>query len=118
MVRHQSQNESVAACSDLHTSSLPVSAYDSDGLLTFSGMLLTMEDCSFENWFAGRTPQMRKWGKQVLARWRESGYPSLGDAPPDNSELRLLDYSLGVMCGVMLMPNDPKMSDPAKGDSK
>ena len=107
-----SQNGSVSVCSSHDTSGLPASAYK-DGHLTFSGMLLTMEDCSFENWFGDRTHQFRAWGKDVLAQWREAGYPSLGERPPPSIGLSLLDYSLGVMCGVVSRPNE-KVSDGAE----
>ncbi len=96
------ENENAEACSLPRTFDCPASAYDNDGRLTFSGMFLTAEDCSFENWFAGRTPQMRVWGKQVLDRWREAGYPCLGEPPPNDCELHLLDFALGMIVGVLL----------------
>ena len=101
-----SQNENESACSSPDTSGLPESAYK-NGRVTFSGVMMTPEGCqkSFENWFGERTPQFRAWGKGVLARWKESGYPSLGDWPPQEVEVDLLVYSLGVMCGAS-RPND------------
>lgn len=84
-----------------HNITLPDSAYK-DGHLTLAGWLLTVEGCpeSFENAFAGRSLLFQKWGKSLLSRWRESGYPCLGDWPPEGVGLQLLDYSLGVISGV------------------
>ncbi len=100
MVGNQSGNVAACFCRDM--GGCPASACDRHVRLAFSGMLLTTEDCSFENWFAGRTPQMRESGKQELAQRRECGFPSLGESSPGNSGSSLLDYSLGVMCGVLL----------------
>ena len=107
-----SQNENESACSSPDTSGLPESAYK-NGRVTFSGVMMTPEGCqkSFENWFGERTPQFRAWGKGVLARWKESGYPSLGDWPPQEVEVDLLVYSLGVMCGASRPNAEP--SQPA-----
>jgi len=97
------QSENVAACSSPDTSDLLASAYR-NGHLTFSGVMMTPEGCpkNFENWFGDRTPQFHTWRKAVQNRWKESGYPSLGDWPPQGTGLNLFDYSLGVMCGVLL----------------
>jgi len=101
----RSRSESAAACCDPHTESYPVAAYK-DGHLTLSGWLLVVEGCpdSQSNFAAsGRTPQIAEWSRELLSRWRESGYPDLGAWPPEGTEL--FAYSLGVICGV-LMPND------------
>ena len=113
---NDTQNGNAAVCSFPHTFDCPSSAYDKDGRLTFSGTLLTMEDCSFENWFEGKTPQMRNWGKSILLRWREAGYPSLGECPPcGGSEVHLLEFALGMMVGACVTLANDKLSG---GDNK
>ena len=107
LVRHQhSQNESVAACSDPHTSPYPVEAYK-DGHVTLSGWMLVVEGCpKSQSNFLGvaRTPQSADFGKDTLRRWREAGYPNLGAWPPEGVEI--WDFALGAICGATLMPND------------
>lgn len=92
----ENQSEHEAACSSLHKGGdLPKSAYE-NRRLTPAGWLLTANQCSrsFENAFQGRTPRYKKAGKELLNRWQQFGCASLGDWPPQNAGLDLLDYFL------------------------
>ena len=95
-----SQSESAEAYSFPRTVDLPSSAYK-DGHLTFSGIVMTPATCriSFRNWFAGRTPQLCRWGKISVVPL-ETGWISeaLGHVPPQGLQIGLLDYSLGAIC--------------------
>jgi hypothetical protein len=104
-IKHRSRNENAEVSADNHTAPCPVEAYK-DGRLTISGWLLVVEGCpeSQSNFAASaKTPQIAIWCRELLGRWRDAGFPDLGAWPPQGTEL--LDYSLGVICGV-LMSND------------
>ena len=60
---------------------------------------MTSTGCSksLENLFQGRTLRYRNFGIELLTRWHQAGFPSLGDWPPQDIELDLLDYFLGAM---------------------
>lgn len=96
----QSGNELSSAGPDI--SDLPESAYK-DGQLTFSGIMMTLATCqkSFENWFGGKSPKFRTWGKELLNKWCRFGYPDLGDFPPPNCGVSILDYALGCIASTV-----------------
>src|SRR5258708_33369105 len=85
MVRQpaQIQNGNGAVCSRSDKCPPPRSFYKA-GQLTLAGWLITVADCprSFENAFQGKTPQFRKYGKELLTQWRQRGCPCLGPWPP------------------------------------
>lgn len=91
------RNQSEAPC-PLPDTSCPASAYK-NGRLTIAGWLITVEDSpkSFQRAFQGRTRQFSQWGRDLLSQWRDADYPELGEWPPEDIGLSLLDYSLGML---------------------
>jgi hypothetical protein len=56
---------------------------------------------AMENLFQGRTPRYRRFGIELLTRWQQAGFPSLGDWPSQEIGLDLLDYFLEAMAVVI-----------------
>jgi hypothetical protein len=94
----QSQNGNGTACLPAGKDRPPESAYKA-GRLTLAGWLMTVESCpkSFENLFADKTRPFRAYGKELLTLWKQRGYPDLGNWPPQDIELALVDYALGAI---------------------
>lgn len=92
----------ILCCTPRTASPPPETAYK-DGLLTPAGWMMSASQCSRtqEDAFAGRSDRYKLWGKELLSRWQEAGFPSLGDWPPENIGLNLMDYCLGAIQAIL-----------------
>jgi len=96
-VRIQSEGETVSP----HKFSCPESAYNSEGHLTFSGWLLSLEGCQEQqsHFYAGKTIPEAERGKALLSQWRQAGYPDLGGWPPPRTDW--FDHAVKVLEEVL-----------------
>jgi len=102
MVKDVAESKNENAVEDCATRTSSCHPAESEGLphLGFSAWLRVVVECpkSQSNFFAGKSHPNFQRGKELLLQWQSTGYPSLGEWPPDGVES--FDYSLGALGAV------------------